>query len=454
MKYVTVTAYLLLLFTCAPVHADDDWWFDVEVILFDRNLSIDDLNEKFEEQGSLAPTVASMDLIDNYLRPDISALKQGLPRCDAPPTPLWIPKPSLEQILATHTRWQAEQGFVADAAQPSTDKLNEDPSLPAASAAKTVDQMDLAQRLGPPTDDKQTTPPVTAEAIAGYWVAFSGINDYAPVSVPDFHYCEQPQPWLTYEQGQWQTHFPDNTLPAPENVPEFLEGRDWPRSPVAHLLPYDKLELTDLSRQIRQTRGLKRLLHVAWRQPVKFGQDNAEAVRLIAGNNYGTEFDISGKPIGEEEPTAEIVTPDNDVHSITNDDFFTQLNTVLNQGDPIPFSEMMALNQPESIMQPGSLAGAKEGNNLAIWQLDGYLKVYLKYINRVPYLHIDSEIQYRQPIVDKEQSADGSEVPVLQLTSVPFHQVRRVISKQVHYFDHPLFGMVVEIRRYKRPQGD
>lgn len=273
MKYVTVTAYFLLFFTCATAHADDDWWFDVEVILFDRNLSIDHLNEKFENQGSLAPTAASMDLINDYLRPNISALKQGLARCDAPPTPLWLPKPSLEQILETHTKWLAEQDFAAASSQLSADQLNEEPAFStassSASASETINHVDDTPHLSSPIDVKQTVPLVTAEEIAGYWLAFSGINDFTPVSVPDFQYCEQPQPWLTYEQGQWQTHFPDNTLPAPGNVPEFLEGRGDSRSPVAHLLPYDKLELTDLSRQIRQTRGLKRLLHVAWRQPSK-----------------------------------------------------------------------------------------------------------------------------------------------------------------------------------------
>jgi hypothetical protein len=29
-----------------------------------------------------------------------------------------------------------------------------------------------------------------------------------------------------------------------------------------------------------------------------------------------------------------------------------------------------------------------------------------------------------------------------------------VISKQVHYFDHPLFGMVVRINRYRWPEVD
>jgi hypothetical protein len=122
------------------------------------------------------------------------------------------------------------------------------------------------------------------------------------------------------------------------------------------------------------------------------------------------------------------------------------------------------------------------------------MKVYLRNINRVPYLHIDSNLDYRQPIFDlnkvpkiqglsttlPNQSAvvlnqlqTGSPQPdslqpgtlqpsTLQpdyqkpnfLQSVNFNQLRRVISKQVHYFDHPLFGMVVRLNRYRWPEEE
>ena len=85
----------------------------------------------------------------------------------------------------------------------------------------------------------------------------------------------------------------------------------------------------------------------------------------------------------------------------------------------------------------------------------------------MPYLHIDSELFYRQPIPVKGQAAasssssiisassneDANASPEYELVSLPFSEQRRVISNQLHYFDHPLFGMVVQIRRYKRPSA-
>ena len=84
-----------------------------------------------------------------------------------------------------------------------------------------------------------------------------------------------------------------------------------------------------------------------------------------------------------------------------------------------------------------------------IWELDGFIQIYLKYINRVPYLHINSELFYRQPVLSANTLPGAP--PAYELVSIPFSQQRRVISTQLHYFDHPLFGMLVQIRRYDRP---
>ena len=97
-----------------------------------------------------------------------------------------------------------------------------------------------------------------------------------------------------------------------------------------------------------------------------------------------------------------------------------------------------------------------------VWELDGRFKLYLQNIGRVPYLHIDSHFNYRQPMMldgmtlpeayDFDMlSEDGTLQPQQFLKPYPFKQLRRVISKQIHYFDHPMFGMVVQIRRYRLP---
>lgn len=88
------------------------------------------------------------------------------------------------------------------------------------------------------------------------------------------------------------------------------------------------------------------------------------------------------------------------------------------------------------------------------WQIDGWFKVYLQYVDRTPYLHIESELDYAEEntvvVVDNGQQA-LSQIQQPQFTLYPFKQLRRVISKQTHYFDHPLFGMITQIRRFTPP---
>lgn len=471
-KLCRFVAPLLVVLSTSSAHATEDWWFDVEVIVFDRNMGIDDLAEQFKAPSKLTPAVADLNLIDQYLRPNISFLKQGLAVCGKPQSPLWMDKPSLEDITKQYQQWQLSQiNGIAGAEADVSDTQQGNPILDSVEgnsineellSSLATDEPPEPQELteidtdSTEVDDIPIVPPVLAEDIASYWVAFSGINDFSPVSVPSFSFCEPDTPWMQIDHmtQQWQIAKPNNSLPAPKHIPEFLDGRDWPRSSSAHLLPYDALELTDLSRQIRQTRGLNRLLHIAWRQPVKFGEESAYTMRISAGDNYAALFDIDGKPLPVENSTSQPVSPSADAMgedpelTLQQNDFFAELNAALEETTPLSLQDITESNLEVTEVKK-SVAQAKEGDNLAIWQLDGYLKVYLKYINRVPYLHIDSDMQYRSP--STHAAADAGSGTETVLKSVPFTQKRRVISKQIHYFDHPLFGMVVVIRRHQRP---
>ncbi len=321
------------------------------------------------------------------------------------------------------------------------------------------------------------------------------------MTVPETQFCEPAfttDTWLSFEQGEWQTHYPDNRLPAPAALPITPEGNDWPYASHAHLLPASAQELTSLSRQIRQNRELTRLLHVVWRQPVMFGKDNAFNVRLFAGKNYADSYDIMGNPIqtafepgstladesGENDDSVEnhenkiqlnedaSPTSDSLVSSGTQNDIFSNLEKRLAQPTPVEFDHFT--DDDAHTQSNDELLKVDAAFRPPIWQLDGNVKVFLKYINRVPYLHIDSNLFYRQPIplsdlIDSDKSGSANNtfanqpedgrlnsetLPEYKLASVPFSEQRRVISKQLHYFDHPLFGMIIELRRYQPPTAE
>ncbi len=83
------------------------------------------------------------------------------------------------------------------------------------------------------------------------------------------------------------------------------------------------------------------------------------------------------------------------------------------------------------------------------WSIDGLFKVHLDH-----YLYIDTEfnmieasnassrLSAKQRLANKDQEASGLN------KVISFKQDRRVITGEIHYFDHPHIGMVVQIRRF------
>ena len=80
------------------------------------------------------------------------------------------------------------------------------------------------------------------------------------------------------------------------------------------------------------------------------------------------------------------------------------------------------------------------------WSIDGFFKVHLNhflYIN-TEFTVIDPEYQAKQHALNK---LNGREV-IEQNEVITFKQSRKVITGEIHYFDHPYIGMIVQIRRF------
>lgn len=545
--------------------ANDDWWFDVEVIAFKRNVALSELEEQFSLADNLSAPRAQADLISEIIAPDISYLKQGLPICGADKAVMWPDNRSLnvpssdvdflslpESMDGTPSETAADRRtngeVLANAANSFADSPNdtllaEDAKTEAFAAnAFTVDDAD--DGISPAPD---------AQTIAGYWTSFFGVKQTTPLNVPAFKYCEEDKPWLSAEvttaivasaasnMGKneiaalpsaasstlqpaivWKINKPDNRMPAPVSLPIIIEGHDWPLASKAHLLTSNEQALSSISRQIRSSRDLERLFHATWRQPVMFGKNKAFDVRVYGGQNYAQQFNLDGEmrtltqnalsrevlnqpsmqlapneeaPLYSEtaiggENQALIINSEEEIadtssaQRLANDnaqaqqqgnselvavsDIFTDLEMRLANPSPISYDDFKALDSP-LIVEQDEDGVSDVAFRTPIWEIDGTIKVFLKYINRVPYLHVDSEMYYRQPVPlhyfsneeastnnvsnEKGSAADNSEGQAYKLVSVPLVEQRRIISTQLHYFDHPLFGFIVQVRRYNRPSA-
>jgi len=179
------------------------------------------------------------------------------------------------------------------------------------------------------------------------------------------------------------------------------------------------------------------------------------------GEFYIPEQELAG--LTPEQQQALLVSIDGKAPEVVSEDLFAKIAAALADDTPINFVQAEILTEQQTTKTASLII--KE-----IWRLDGGITVYLRNVGRIPYLHIDSNLDIRQPIYDPNKaqelealSTNLSEqgamvVNQLQqpnfLKSVNFNQLRRVISKQVHYFDHPLFGMIVRINRHRWPEPE
>ena len=367
------------------------------------------------------------------------------------------------------------------------------------------------------------------------------------------------------------TQYIPSTRPFIDAVPTNLNGNaDNNQTLNSKILPRSELKLRKLARDINRQRGLQLMSHFAWRQPVIFGRNKAPSYRLYAGKNYSEDFYYNGLPIPlddsmsatkgsmitiEENRASQVNTantPNNTGKIYVGDAQSTSINqnafTAADTEETIFNNIQAALARLDEQTQATAVNPNDEENTIraeaaetinvsefqaadvpeSTWELDGLFKVYLQRIGRVNYLHIDSQLNYRQPFIvtsgqlpqwqatsmesatqdnvqkfnDKKNndsmpplhmlltdsysrglvmpntqqsselisgvsthmstdlndvlptmtpSANMNNSQPLFLKAYPFNQLRRVISKQIHYFDHPMFGVVVQIRRDRIP---
>lgn len=250
---------------------------------------------------------------------------------------------------------------------------------------------------------------------------------------------ENEDQWIPIPGNPFAPHHTLADLSSTEVVIDG-PGGDINTASQPFLMPEDVLKLSPIRTELTATGQAEPLLHLAWRQPV-FKRDIGRKYRLFGGKNYSDEFFYSGFP---KEQTS-LTTP---LSSASQQQRMDNIESLLNmiESGAEPFSKP---NSETPIRPPLVAAGYP---NLA-WQFDGLMHIFLV----GNYLHIDGEFNLREPAriehLANDLAAqaslalnDASEyIPYLR--SYYFSQLRRVISHETHYFDHPKLGVVVQIRR-------
>ncbi|MEN8778320.1 MAG: CsiV family protein [Glaciecola sp.] len=225
-----------------------------------------------------------------------------------------------------------------------------------------------------------------------------------------------------------------------ENMPALpihYDGYVMQRSESAHMLPKAQLQLTSLYNDIKWDEAYTPLLHTIWRQPVAVGQENAFSVPLLAGKNL--TYLSSSTPDIEPIPTLDDLDNRSALEQFRLVPSIVQKLDQLTLINGVPSAETELPLYPDQILQVQDQAII---DTESVFELEGLLTIFIKYINRVPYLHIDSHALFHTSHEEDDQ---------VVIKPHTFKQRRRIISNQIHYFDHPYFGIIVTLTRHKRP---
>ncbi len=510
---VLLTANVL---TQSASAVENEWWFDVEVILFERNFEAVNISEKFKQSRLEQPSSDVLDLLTPYLKPDLSYLRAGLPYCRA--SKQLAVKTQYEQgfalpVLETNAssfpqtdEEQKSQILAVDADEhfqyqvASTDIFaNTDDSTP---VAKNTDvenvtfynsEQNLNQNINNDEEQQDNTEQTPETNLARSPIQVKFIEWQLPSNLL-CAYAEQIDPSFDSIIALQNEETGGQYSELIKRVPDIIDGTEWQTKRGAFLLPSATMYMSELYEKIKKQRDITPILHVNWRQEVKFGREDAHTFRLFAGENFAEQFDANGLPLVDDtdslfdslnQPADQFYIPEQELKGLTpeqqqallmsingtvpeavTEDLFTRIAAALADEAPINIDQVVSLaEQQKTTAEPSILT--------ELWRLEGGITVYLRNVGRIPYLHIDSNLDIRQPIYDPKKSQkiedlsthlSGQAAIVVNqlqqpnflqpnfLQSVNFNQLRRVISKQVHYFDHPLFGMIVRINRYRWPE--
>lgn len=180
-----------------------------------------------------------------------------------------------------------------------------------------------------------------------------------------------------------------------------------------YLVDETTFQLKDLAWQLDRRAGHKLLLHTAWRQPLGVKR-RSQSLRFFAGQRFSPQFDYQGLKQAEQ---ADMAADQADLTAAIEKTYQQlQQNQQLSR-DPV-------VKQVSGLPQQ-------------VWQLDGTIQPYNERM-----LFADTEFNLRQLVSDPSGE---------RLQTFYAKDNVRLLLGEIHYLDHPRFGLILQIRRFVPP---
>jgi hypothetical protein len=453
--FLSATMMVLLMLSSRAYSQGNDeqqWWFNVELIVFKRALSPSN-NENFDQAQFELDTANANNLLYLAAIKQASlydALQFALPLCDEKlnhnrkfgvkfdfefdPRSLsefFVPNPDDENQVVTElldeTSLAKEQNTDVDAYVVNLEVSNQTlirDLLSPFFIDQTVNEDEYENTINSLTDIAAQGQNVEPDSLKTH---LTTLNNSIEVLNEKLKHNESVSNHIACLNAEpREPELTDSALPS---VGSEIFSETIHFTGASQVISAEESFLQDYAAKVLRQRDIQPLLYTAWRQEVEFGSENAEFYKVRAGNLLETLKSVSYEKWHQQYEALAINSQATDEET-----FFADLKADLISNENIDWlaEESASGNKIKTTFQTQKK-----------YELEGQLKVFLDYVNQVPYLHIDSEFKHYRVAVDTEQNS------ILQ--SYPLKQRRRVISKQIHYFDHPAFGLIVRLERFTPP---
>jgi hypothetical protein len=315
---------------------------------------------------------------------------------------------------------------------------------------------------------------------------FQGLKFQYPAKTEPILLCRIDQAYF----ADYQVENPDFDYHgfSVDKVPLLIDGQEEINNNKTHLLSKNSLQLNDIIQDLRYSENFRPMLHMGWRQVAR-PEKKSVPVKVYAGDNFVIPYQeqltkFNDKKNNQKKQTLKDNSKKNLLESLLVqhqaeqlqqakqariEQIIAQIAQVNENTDEL----LAALDQQDlsrKLTDGMPLAATVNTSPIAPiqqWFIEGFFNIHLKH-----YLFITADFN----ILDKSlaelatarltptlptdvdanvnlNSAANASKPI-QAKAIRFQQNRRVISGEVHYFDHPYMGMIVQIRPYTKPEPE
>tara|TARA_R110000744_G_scaffold182981_1_gene302299 strand:- start:853 stop:2448 length:1596 start_codon:yes stop_codon:yes gene_type:complete len=287
-----------------------------------------------------------------------------------------------------------------------------------------------------------------------------------------------------------QIHFTDYQVNNPEfdyygfavdKMPLLIDGQEEVGNNNTHLLSKASLQLDDIIQDLRYSKNFRPLLHMGWRQVARPEKESIP-VKVYAGENFAS--DHQKKLVRYNKKKNQHIAQ---AIETTNQQSPVGISTLKNQAknsqeEKVQAAQKLRIQEviaqlPQVNEDTEALLTSFKTHDLSLklgsenplisepplapvqpWYIDGFFNIHLKH-----YLFITADFNIldknlaelaTEKLAENAPSLANADIKIakpIQAKAIRFKQDRRVISGEVHYFDHPYMGMIVQIRPYTKP---